>query len=174
MTTTTFKKGDPAFYPFHGGGRITGKTNRDGRAYLTFKPLLKETLVVHVPVDQIDEVGLRHLISMEDLDDVMAILRDHNVRLPSNWSRRYKNHQEKIKTGDLFNLVEVCRNLETRPKLSVAEKDMARSVRALITSELMLVLDMDHLQVRDILDEALGVVSEPLDNIHDVILLDVD
>jgi len=77
--------------------------------------------------------------SCEEVDDVMAVLAVTNVRVPTNWSRRFKNHQEKLKSGDIYECAEVVRNLSLREQsgsLSTAEKSMQARARQILVSEL--------------------------------------
>jgi len=93
----------------------------------------------NVPEDRAVELGVREAISCEEVDDVMAVLAVTNVRVPTNWSRRFKNHQEKLKSGDIYECAEVVRNLSLREQsgsLSTAEKSMQARARQILVSEL--------------------------------------
>ena len=71
-------------------------------------------LTLKVPVDNTDEVGLREVINDEEVEEVFAVLRKKEARMPTNWSRRFKNHVEKLKSGDVYQVAEVVRNLSLR------------------------------------------------------------
>jgi CarD family transcriptional regulator len=78
---------------------------------------------------------------------VLAILRDDVSKMPKNWNRRFKHNREKIKTGDVFELAEVVRNLAIREQekgLSTGEKQMYTRAKKILASELMYVLDMEE------------------------------
>ena len=84
-------------------------------------------LTLSVPTDNTDEVGLRDVINDEEVEEVFAVLRKKEARMPTNWSRRFKNHVEKLKSGDIYQVAEVVRNLSLREKdkgLSAGEKRM--------------------------------------------------
>ena len=82
---------------------------------------------------------MRDAISVEEADEVLAVLAVAKVRVPTNWSRRFKNHQEKLKSGDVYECAEVVRNLTRREQsgsLSTAEKSMHARARHILVSEL--------------------------------------
>ena len=68
-------------------------------------------LTLKVPADNTDAVGLREVINDEEVEEVFAVLRKKEARMPTNWSRRFKNHVEKLKSGDIYQVAEVVRNL---------------------------------------------------------------
>ena len=71
-------------------------------------------LTLSVPSDNAETVGMRRPIAREDVEDLFQVLAKQDVREPSNWSRRFKNHQEKLKSGDVYQVAEVVRNLALR------------------------------------------------------------
>src|SRR2546423_7775411 len=112
-----------------------------------------------VPADNAEEIGLREVINDEEVEEVFAVLRKKEARMPTNWSRRFKNHVEKLKSGDIYQVAEVVRNLSIRDKdkgLSAGEKRMLTKARQILVSELTLAIggtaDEAHAQP----DEALG------------------
>ena len=93
----------------------------------------------------IPDLGVRPAISLEEVDDVLAVLAVRSVRVPTNWSRRFKNHQEKMKSGDIYECAEVVRNLALRDRqssLSSAEKAMQLRARRILVSELAVSWDV--------------------------------
>ena len=110
-----FKVGDKVVYPHHGAAVIEGTDNitmPDGAKSKYF--VLRMThgdLTLKVPTDRAEEIGMRYPISKEDVEDVFEVLAKKDVREPTNWSRRFKNHQEKLKSGDVYQVAEVVRNL---------------------------------------------------------------
>ena len=96
-------------------------------------------LTLEVPADNAEEVGLREVINDEEVEEVFAVLRKKEARMPTNWSRRFKNHVEKLKSGDIYQVAEVVRNLSIRDKdkgLSAGEKRMLTKARQILVSEL--------------------------------------
>jgi CarD family transcriptional regulator len=117
-----------------------------------------DELTVRVPVDKVDEVGMRPPISLEDVEDLFVLLAKKDVREPANWSRRFKNHQEKLKSGDVYQVAEVVRNLALREKtkgLSAGEKNMYTKARKVLVSELSFALNVSE-------ESAMGQVEEQL------------
>ena len=84
------------------------------------------------------------MIGEDDVKKVLSVLRDDVSQMPKNWNRRFKHNREKIKTGDVFELAEVVRNLairETEKGLSTGEKQMYTRAKKILASELMYALD---------------------------------
>jgi CarD family transcriptional regulator len=157
----SFKPGDRVVYPHHGAAIIERKEKRvafgEETEYLVLK-MAHGDLTLSVPTDKAEEVGMREPISQEDVEDLFELLRKKDVREPSNWSRRFKNHQEKLKSGDVYQVAEVVRNLALREAakgLSAGEKSMLVRARGVLVSELSFALDVSE-------DEALDRVNDVL------------
>ena len=138
----SFNVGDRVVYPHHGAAVIQKKETREvGGEQLEYFVLhmMHGDLTLSVPTDKADEVGMRPPISNEDVEDLLQLLGKKDVREPSNWSRRFKNHQEKLKSGDVYQVAEVVRNLALREAakgLSAGEKSMLEKARVILASEL--------------------------------------
>ena len=137
-------------YPHHGAGKVLKKEMKEvlgeKRQYLTIK-ILHNDMTVMVPCENADKAGLRRVIGEDDVKKVLAVLRDDVSQMPKNWNRRFKHNREKIKTGDVFELAEVVRNLairETEKGLSTGEKQMYTRAKKILASELMYALDMEE------------------------------
>jgi CarD family transcriptional regulator len=146
----SFKVGDRVVYPHHGAAIIEKKEMREvfgeKKEYLVLRMAHGE-LTLSVPSDKADEVGMRPPISAEDVDDLFQLLAKKDVREPTNWSRRFKNHQEKLKSGDVYQVAEVVRNLalrETSKGLSAGEKAMLVKARGVLVSELSFALGVSE------------------------------
>lgn len=157
----TYKAGDRVVYPHHGAA-IIEKTemvelNGEKKKYFVLKTA-HDDLTVRVPIDKVDEVGMRPPISLEDVEDLFVLLSKKDVREPANWSRRFKNHQEKLKSGDVYQVAEVVRNLALRDKakgLSAGEKNMYTKARKVLVSELSFALDVTEDAAMDQVEEQL-------------------
>ena len=156
-----FKVGDRVVYPHHGAAIIKRKESRelDGEKteYLVLE-MVHGDLTLRVPANKADEVGMRPPISQSDVDDLFRLIGKRDVREPSNWSRRFKNHQEKLKSGDVYQVAEVVRNLalrETTKGLSAGEKAMLVRARGILVSELSFALDVSE-------DDALAKLEQQL------------
>ncbi len=157
----TFDVGDKVVYPHHGAAVIQSRERMtvfgEDREYLVLK-LAFGDLTLKVPADNTDEVGLREVINDEEVEEVFAVLRKKEARMPTNWSRRFKNHVEKLKSGDVYQVAEVVRNLSLREKdkgLSAGEKRMLAKARQILTSELTFALGVSEEEAERQLDEAL-------------------
>jgi CarD family transcriptional regulator len=160
-----YEVGDKVVYPHHGAGKITSKEEREVlgqvREYLTIQILYNE-MTVRVPTENADRAGLRRVIGEEEVEAVLAVLRDDGTQMPKNWNRRFKHNRDKIKTGDIFELAEVVRNLSIRDMdkgLSTGEKQMFGRAKKILASELMYARDMEEQQAVEYLDELLASIG---------------
>src|SRR3984885_4756626 len=145
-----FKLGDSVVYPHHGAGKVIRKELKDilgeSREYLTIK-ILHNDMTVMVPTENAALAGLRRVIDEETVKKVLAVLQDECSDMPKNWNRRFKHNRDKIKTGDIYELAEVVRNLAIREHekgLSTGEKQMFTRAKKILASEMMYVLDMNE------------------------------
>ena len=150
-----FELGDRVIYPHHGAAEITALEERnefgESREYLVLKTAHGD-LTVKVPADMADEVGMRPPIDTDDVEDLFELLAKKDVREPANWSRRFKNHQEKLKSGDIYQVAEVVRNLALRENakgLSAGEKSMLEKSRQILVSELSISMDVSEDEARE-------------------------
>ncbi|MCZ7536616.1 MAG: CarD family transcriptional regulator [Acidimicrobiia bacterium] len=157
-----FKVGDRVVYPHHGAAVVEKKETRlfDGKKaeYLVLR-MAHGDLMLSVPAEKAEEVGMRPPISSEDVDDLFQLLAKKDVREPTNWSRRFKNHQEKLKSGDVYQVAEVVRNLALREQnkgLSAGEKSMLVKARGVLVSELSFALDVSEEDALTRLEEQLS------------------
>ena len=160
---TPFDVGDCVVYPHHGAAVIERKEQRDSFGEL------REYLVLHVdqgeltllvPADNTEEVGLRQVIDEEDSAEVFAVLARRGAHVPSNWARRFKNHVEKLKSGDIYQVAEVVRNLSVRraeEPLAAAEARLLATARRILASELALALAVTEEDAQHRVDEALAL-----------------
>ena len=157
-----FDIGDSVVYPHHGAGRVLRKEMKDvlgeRREYLTIK-ILHNDMTVMVPTENAALAGLRRVIDEETVKKVLAVLEDDVSEMPKNWNRRFKHNRDKIKTGDIYELAEVVRNLalrETEKGLSTGEKQMFTRAKKILASELMYALDKDEEEAEQHLDDLLA------------------
>ena len=131
----------------------------ESREYLTIK-ILHNDMTVMVPTENAALAGLRRVIDEETVKKVLAVLQDECSEMPKNWNRRFKHNRDKIKTGDIYELAEVVRNLairESEKGLSTGEKQMFTRAKKILASELMYALEMDEEEVEEHL---YGLLSE--------------
>ena len=156
-----YRKGDKVIYPHHGAAVIEDLTERDflgeKKKYLILR-LAYGDLTLMVPVESTEEVGLRDVVSKREVRKVMEVLRQAESRMPTNWSRRYKTNIEKIKSGDIYQVAEVVRNLSLREKekgLSAGEKRMLAKARQILISELVFAVDQPEDKAEAMVDKVL-------------------
>ena len=156
-----FELGDHVVYPHHGAGKVLRKEEMEmlgeKREYLTIK-ILHNDMTVRVPTENAALAGLRRVIDEETVKKVLDVLQDEVSEMPKNWNRRFKHNRDKIKTGDIYELAEVVRNLSLRESekgLSTGEKQMFTRTKKILASELMYALDKDEEDAERYLDELL-------------------
>jgi CarD family transcriptional regulator, regulator of rRNA transcription len=157
-----FELGDHVVYPHHGAGKVLKKEEMEvlgeRREYLTIK-ILHNDMTVRVPTENAAIAGLRRVIDEETVKKVLDVLSDEVSEMPKNWNRRFKHNRDKIKTGDIYELAEVVRNLSLRESekgLSTGEKQMFTRTKKILASELMYALDKDEEEAECYLDDLLA------------------
>ena len=157
-----YKVGDKVVYPHHGAGTVVKKETREvlgeKREYLTIQ-ILHNDMTVNVPAENADAVGLRKVINEDTVKEVVKALTGNGTTMPKNWNRRFKHNRDKMKTGNIFELAEVVRNLAVRNNekgLSTGEKQMFVKAKKILASELMYAKDMTEEQAAAWLDDVLS------------------
>ena len=158
-----FEVGDNVVYPHHGAGVVSKKETKellgDKRDYLTIK-IHHNDMTVMVPCENAGKAGLRRVIDGDEVTRVTDVLTGEVSEMPKNWNRRFKYNREKIRTGDVFELAEVVRNLAIREMekgLSTGEKQMYTRAKKILASEFMYALDKDEEGAEEYLD---GLLEE--------------
>jgi CarD family transcriptional regulator len=166
-----FVVGDTVVYPQHGAGRIVDMVDQDFqgelRSYFLIE-ILHNQMTVMVPVDGLDKAGIRAVITEQEVEELVAVLRDDATHMPVNWSRRVRHNRDKIKTGDIFEIADVLRNLALRDcerGLSTGEKQMFGKVRRIMASELMVAKVMSEDEALQFLDTILGEACAQQDTV---------
>jgi len=156
-----YEIGDHVVYPHHGAGQVVKKEEKtilgETREYLTIK-ILHNDMTVMVPSCNAGKAGLRRVIDEDTVKKVIAVLTDDCSEMPKNWNRRFKHNRDKIKTGDIYELAEVVRNLAVREQekgLSTGEKQMYTRAKKILASELMYALEKTEEQTEEHLDDLL-------------------
>ncbi len=160
-----YKVGDKVVYPHHGAGTVVKREVREvlgqKREYLTIQ-ILHNDMTVNVPCENAEKVGLRRVIDVEMVEMVMKALTGSGTTMPKNWNRRFKHNRDKMKTGDIFELAEVVRNLSLRDHekgLSTGEKQMFVKAKKILASELMYAKAVNEEEAAAWLDEVLAGVG---------------
>ena len=163
-----YSVGDTVVHPHHGAAVVESLEQRElkgeTRDYLVLR-LTYGDLTLMVPADSYRDVGIRDVVNDKQVKEVISILESPEEKAPKNWSRRFKANQEKLRSGDIFQVAEVVRNLATRDGdkgLSAGERRMLAKAKQLLLSELSIALDKDEegaeAELNDILAKAHGLV----------------
>jgi CarD family transcriptional regulator len=159
-----FKVGDNAVYPGHGVGRVTAIETKEilGKAHTFYTiEILDSGMKILVPRDNVKSVGLRPIISKQEAGQVLDILKVKNVKIDNQtWNRRYREYMEKIKTGSVFEIAEVLRDLfllKVDKELSFGERKMLDTARNLLIKELTLATSPEELAGEQDVKEIFGL-----------------
>ena len=157
-----FEVGETVVYPRHGAATIVEIKKRvikgEEKLYLKLN-VTQGDLVIEVPAENVDLIGVRDVIGQDGLDKVFEVLRAPFTEEPTNWSRRFKANQEKLGSGDVIKVSEVVRDLWRRDQdrgLSAGEKRMLQHARQILISELALAEKTDEERATVVLDEVLA------------------
>ena len=158
-----FQAGDKVIYPLQGVAQVESIEARmilgtEQRQYYILKILNNNTTIM-VPVDNAEDVGLRELISPEEVEKVVDILRGTGEPMASNWTKRYKDNLDRLKTGSIFQLASVLRDLflmKQNKELSFGEKKMLDNVKSLIVDEISYVQNISNSNVEAKLVQIFG------------------
>jgi CarD family transcriptional regulator, regulator of rRNA transcription len=156
-----FHVGDKAVYPAQGVAEVVGIENKEINSttcsFYVLKVLDTEMQIL-VPKDKADQVGLRPVASQEEVEEVFDILREQDVHIDKQtWNRRYRGFMEKIKTGSLFEVAEVFRDLyrlKSTKTLSFGERRMLDTAKNLIVKELSVARNWSEQRVEKELEKA--------------------
>ncbi|WP_130808002.1 CarD family transcriptional regulator [Senegalia massiliensis] len=154
-----FDIGDKIVYPMHGAGIIEGIEEKEilgeKKKYFIMKMPMGEMKVM-VPMDNIEDIGIREVISLEELEQVLAVLGDDKTKMPQNWNRRFRANMDKIKSGDIFEIASVVRNLLIRDRekgLSTGERKMLNNAKQMLVSEIVLAKGIDEIQADELIED---------------------
>ena len=160
-----FEVGETVVYPHHGAATIeeikTRTVKGEEKMYLKLK-VTQGDLVIEVPAENVDLVGVRDVVDEDGLKKVISVLQAKDTEEASNWSRRYKANLEKLASGDVNKVAEVVRDLWRREQdrgLSAGEKRMLAKARQILVGELALAEGTDDVKAETMLDEVLAAAS---------------
>jgi CarD family transcriptional regulator len=154
-----FKVGDLAVYPAHGVGIIekieTQEISGCQQDFYVMR-ILDNNMIIMIPTNNVDNVGLREIIRQSDVSKLYSILKQKEISIDNRtWNRRYREHMDKIKTGSVFDVAEVYRDLlvlGSDKDLSFGEKKMLETARALLVKEISLAKNVNEDQVQKDID----------------------
>ena len=144
-----YSVGDHIVHPMHGAGEIREIVNKrvcgSEQDYYVLK-LPVGDMVVMVPVDRCDMIGVRPVVEPEEANRILNIFPDLEVAMTQNWNKRYRENMEKIKSGDLYSVACVVKGLLCRDNergLSTGERKMLHTAKQILISELVVSLKSD-------------------------------
>lgn len=154
--------GDKVVYPMHGAGVVEAIEEKeilgDKRKYYILKfPL--GGMKVMVPVNSATDVGIREIMNCQECNKVIKLLNGAETEMPENWNHRYRANMDKIKSGDVFALADVVRNLILRDKekgLSTGERKMLNNAKQILVSEMLLSGIVEEDEIEKIFDGISG------------------
>lgn len=150
-----FGIGDKVVYPMHGAGVIEAIEEREvlgevRQYYVMHIPV--GNMKVFIPLDSVDHLGIRQVISRSEVPEVMEILENESKLPVLAWNRRYRANMDRIKSGSIFSVAEVVRSLSQRERekgLSTGEKKMYDNACQILVSELVLAEDAQEEEMRN-------------------------
>ncbi|MCM2282428.1 MAG: CarD family transcriptional regulator [Bdellovibrionaceae bacterium] len=161
---TEFSVGDNAVYPGHGVGRvlaIEAKELAGKKLEFYVIQIIESGMKIMIPKNNVESVGLRPIISKQEAGEVIKILKETNVKIDNQtWNRRYREYMEKIKTGSVYEIAEVLRDLfllKVDKELSFGERKMLDTARGLLLKELSLATSKEELAQEDEVRQIFGL-----------------
>jgi len=154
-----YKIGDKIVYPMHGAGEIVDVVEKeilgDKKDYFVFKMPIGNMKVM-LPVDSIDTIGIRDIISNQEMDKMLISIPEMECIENINWNKRYRENMEKIKTGSVSSVANVIKALMIREKdkgLSTGERKMLSTAKQILISEIMLIKIITKEEANELINE---------------------
>lgn len=157
-----YKVGDKIVYPMHGAGIIEAIEEReifDEVSTFYIMQIVSEGLQILIPIDKVDDIGVRNIVSSDVIDEMLETMKTPMDEMEKNWNRRYRNHLEHLKTGDIFEVAKVVKNLillDRKKGLSTGEKKMLNNARNFIVSEMVLIEKRDKDDIIDLINDSVN------------------
>lgn len=160
-----FNVGDKIVYPMHGAGTIDAIEEKDilgeKQSYYIIK--MPGEVKVMVPTSRAEEIGVRNIINRENAGKVFQILEENETEMSNNWNKRYRDNMEKMKSGDIYEVADVVRNLSFKQKekgLSTGEKKMLNNAKQILVSELVLAEHASQEEVENLIENKITMSFE--------------
>ena len=160
-----FSVGDKIVYPMHGAGTIDSIEEKDilgeKQSYYILK--MPSDVKVMIPTAKAEEVGVRNIIDKQSAEKVFKILGQDETEMDKNWNKRYRNNMDKMKSGDIYEVADVVRNLSFKQKekgLSTGEKKMLNNAKQILVSELVLAEHASENEVENLVENKINLSFE--------------
>lgn len=157
-----YNLGDKVVYPMHGAGIIESVEEKEilgqTKNYYVLKMPIGEIKLM-IPVDNVKSIGLRNVIEKDCVDEIIGILKESAVLNDSNWNKRFRDNMLKMKTGNIYEVAQVVRDLTFRDRergLSTGEKKMLMSAKQMIVSEITLSTNGDGDKIQIYIDDIIN------------------
>ena len=156
-----FNVGDSIFYPMHGAGTIEAIEEKDilGEKQNYYILKMPGEVKAMVPVEKANEIGIRSIIDSKTAGKVISVLEENSTEMSMNWSKRYRDNMEKMKSGDIYEVADVVRNLSFKQKekgLSTGEKKMLLNAKQILVSELVLAEHSSKDYIEDLVENKIS------------------
>ena len=157
-----FNVGDKIVYPMHGAGTIDAIEEKDilGEKQNYYIIKMPGEVKVMVPTAKAEEVGVRNIINKEEAARVMTVLGENETEMSQNWNKRYRDNMDKMKSGDIYEVADVVRNLSFKQKekgLSTGEKKMLNNAKQILVSELVLAEHASQEEVEQLVENKINI-----------------
>jgi CarD family transcriptional regulator len=168
-----FNVGDKIVYPMHGAGTIDAIEQKDilGEKQDYYIIKMPGEVKVMVPISKATEIGVRNVIDKQEAGKVLQVLEADETEMSGNWNKRYKENMDKMKTGSIYEVADVVRNLSYKQKekgLSTGEKKMLNNAKQILVSELVLAEHATADEVENLIDNKINISFEEHKNIQEV------
>lgn len=157
-----FNVGDKVVYPMHGAGTIEAIEEKDilGEKQNYYILKMPGEVKAMVPVEKANEIGIRSIIDSKTAGKVISVLEENSTEMSMNWSKRYRDNMEKMKSGDIYEVADVVRNLSFKQKekgLSTGEKKMLNNAKQILVSELVLAEHAPQEEVEKLVENRINI-----------------
>lgn len=152
--------GDLIVYPMHGAGVIEAIEEKEVLGVLRKYYIMKlplDDMMVMIPLDSVEDIGIRKVVLPKIIKEVITALAEDETTVSQNWNRRYRANIDKIKTGNIFEVTEVVRNLILRDReksLSTGERKILNNAKQVLLSEIILVSGILEEDAKKLIEDA--------------------
>ena len=160
-----FNVGDKIVYPMHGAGTIDAIEEKDilGEKQNYYIIKMPGEVKVMVPISKAGDIGVRSVIDKAEAGKVLEVLEANETEMSNNWNKRYKENMEKMKSGSIYEVADVVRNLSYKQKekgLSTGEKKMLNNAKQILVSELVLAKHASENEVENLVENKINLSFE--------------
>ena len=158
-----FNIGDNIVYPMHGAGTISSIEEKEilGEKQQYYIIKMPGEVMVMVPTAKAEAMGVRNVIDEKSANKVLQVLEKDETEMSNNWNKRYRENLDKMKTGNIYEVADVVRNLSFKQKekgtLSTGEKKMLLNAKQILVSELVLAEHSSREEIEKLIDNKIDM-----------------